>query len=676
MKQVSQINTSRPGYARVKCCLLRTLKGAAFTVVFGLLAVPVFAEKMERNVRDELLTRIPETFSFSAHQYQFLLKSLKGQTNMPRTVEDGRLRTVAPKDWTSGFFPGSLWYLFEFTHDEKWKAAARDFTARIESMKDYSGSHDVGFILKCSYGNGYRLTGDPHYRDVLIQGARTLSTRFKPEVGLIRSWDHKGWEYPVIIDNMMNLELLTWSARAANEPLLRSIALQHADNTLKNHFREDASSWHVVDYNQTNGVAVNKQTHQGAADSSAWARGQAWALYGYTMMFRETCNHEYLAHAEKIARFLINHPRLPSDKIPYWDFDAPNIPNAPRDASAAAVMASALVELSENVEPDFSKQSLELARQQLLTLSSPSYLAKFAANGGFLLRHCVGNMPKNSEVDVPLNYADYYFLEALLRYRNHMEQGKALSATPRKASSMTSLVATTEPGSRAEKKPSDLRFQPDPLLPNVLLIGDSISIGYTRAVRDLLKDKANVFRPINAKGVAENCSDTSKGIAELDRWLALAPKWDVIHFNWGLHDLKRMTPGAFTPTPSANPEDPPLRSVKNYCDNLGKIVARLNQTGARLVFATTTPVPEGVKSPFRAPSDPVRYNLAANEVMKRGGVQVNDLHTFIQPRLAELQLPQNVHFTGKGCEVLAERIVEVITTELSQKRMQKKTETR
>jgi acyl-CoA thioesterase-1 len=192
----------------------------------------------------------------------------------------------------------------------------------------------------------------------------------------------------------------------------------------------------------------------------------------------------------------------------------------------------------------------------------------------------------------------------------------------------------------------------------------------------LLKGKANVFRAINANGVAANCSDTSKGIAELDRWLALAPKWDVIHFNWGLHDLKRMTPGALTPTPSANPNDPPLRGVKDYRDNLEKIVARLQQTGARLVFATTTPVPKGVKSPFRDPSDPVRYNAAANEVMKNIGVQVNDLHTFIQPHLAELQLPQNVHFTGKGSEALAEQVARIITTELGKTLSKKKTGTR
>ena len=366
---------------------------------------------------DTRLAQMPDTFALAARQYEFLLERLQGQTRLPRTFEGGELRLVRPEDWTSGFFPGSLWYLYEYTGQPRWKSAAQDYTARLESIKDYTRSHDVGFMLNCSYGNGYRLTGDPHYREVLLEGARTLSGRFNPQVGLIRSWDHGKWQYPVIIDNMMNLELLTWSARDAGEPRLQAIARRHADNTLKNHFRPDDSSWHVVDYNPTNGAVLQKKTHQGTTDTSAWARGQAWGLYGYTMMYRETRHPEYLAQAEKIARFLMHHPRLPEDKIPYWDFDAPDIPNAPRDASAAAITASALIELSQSVEPEFGRQCLQLARQQLLSLSSPAYLAAYGENGGFLLQHCLGNYPKNSEIDVPLNYADYYFLEALLRYR-------------------------------------------------------------------------------------------------------------------------------------------------------------------------------------------------------------------------------------------------------------------
>jgi len=366
---------------------------------------------------DELLARIPATFQFAAAQTEFMLGQLKNDPKLPRTFEGGQLKTIPPEDWTSGFFPGSLWYLYEYTGDAKWKNAAADYTKRLESIQNFRGNHDVGFMLYCSYGNALRLAPDPASRAVLVQGAHSLFTRYSPPVGLIRSWDFGAWKYPVIIDNMMNLEILTWAARETGEPSFREIAVSHADRTMANHFRPDASSYHVVDYDPASGAVRGKQTHQGYSDSSAWARGQAWGLYGYTMMFRETGNTNYLEQAKRIAKFIIHHPRLPADKIPYWDFDAPDIPNAPRDASAAAIIASALIELSGQVDAEFGKQCLNLARQQLLSLSSPAYLAKVGENGGFILKHSTGHKPKNSEVDVPLNYADYYFLEALLRYR-------------------------------------------------------------------------------------------------------------------------------------------------------------------------------------------------------------------------------------------------------------------
>ena len=366
---------------------------------------------------DELSARIPNTFTFAAAQYEFLLDRIKSGSAQPRTFIDGTLKLVGAKDWTSGFFPGSLWYLYEYTGDAKWKSAAQNFTRRLESVKYYRGIHDVGFMLNSSYGNGYRLTGDPAYRNVLIQGAHSLATRFSPTVGAIRSWDFGTWQYPVIIDNMMNLELLMWAAREAGQSRLRDIATRHADATLKHHFRADASSFHLVDYDPASGAVLARQTVQGAADSSTWSRGQAWGLYGYTMMIRETGHPEYLAQAQRMARFIMNHPRLPADKVPYWDFDAPDIPDTPRDAAAAAIIAAALIELSTFVDPQFGSQCRLLARQQLLSLTSSAYLARPGENGGFLLMHSVGSRPHNTEVDVPLNYADYYFLEALLRYR-------------------------------------------------------------------------------------------------------------------------------------------------------------------------------------------------------------------------------------------------------------------
>ncbi len=370
---------------------------------------------------DALLRSIPQSFDRAAAQYTRLLDQSKNEPLIPRSWADGVLKAVAPKDWTSGFFAGSLWYLYEYTHDSKWLAAAKDYTARVESIKDYSGSHDVGFMLGCSYGNGYRLTKDPEYRNVMRQGAATLVTRYNSKVGALRSWDHGDWSYPVIIDNMMNLEFLMTAAREGGDGRLRDIAISHADKTLKNQFRADYSSFHVVDYNPDNGEVLARKTHQGAADNSAWARGQAWALYGFTMMYRETGRPAYLVQAKHIAAYLINHPQMPSDKIPYWDFDAPSIPNAPRDASSAAVMSSALIELSSLVGGELGIQFLTLARQQLISLSSPAYFAKPGDNGNFILMHSVGNLPAKSEVDVPLNYSDYYYLEALLRYRTRMD---------------------------------------------------------------------------------------------------------------------------------------------------------------------------------------------------------------------------------------------------------------
>lgn len=241
------------------------------------------------------------------------------------------------------------------------------------------------------------------------------------------------------------------------------------------------------------------------------------------------------------------------------------------------------------------------------------------------------------------------------------------AAASAQSTNSTNARPRSEAGSRAEKTAADLRFQPDPALPNVLLLGDSISIGYTLPVRVLLAGKANVFRPITADGSAANCSDTGKGLADLERWLAAQPKWDVIHFNWGLHDLKHIKPGAPQPTTSADPNDPPLRSVADYRANLEKIVARLKQTGARLVFATTTPVPAGAANPFRSPADPARYNAVAGEVMQAQGVRVNDLFALVEPRAAEWQLPKNVHFSDKGSEALAKQVAAVITTELAVK---------
>jgi unsaturated chondroitin disaccharide hydrolase len=337
--------------------------------------------------------------------------------NPAYATDDNSLVLVPSNNHLSGFFPGSLWQMYEFSRDEKWMKAASHFTANIEEEKYNGGTHDMGFKMFCSYGNAYRLTRQRQYRDVLIQSANTLITRYNHNVGCIRSWDHHAdkWDYPVIIDNMMNLELLFWATRETSDSIYFKIARKHAETTLKNHFREDNSSYHVVSYDTLTGEVVKRNTHQGHAHESAWARGQAWGLYGFTMTYRETGDKRFLEKALGIADFILNHPRLPEDMIPYWDFDAPNIPDAERDASAGAIIASALYELSTYCEDVERDRYLGAADKILASLSSEEYLASPGTNNFFLLKHSVGNHPLGRQIDVPLANTDYYYLEANLR---------------------------------------------------------------------------------------------------------------------------------------------------------------------------------------------------------------------------------------------------------------------
>lgn len=361
---------------------------------------------------------VAKEFAFAAQQYEGMLKSHPDITKTPQSTNpDGSPRDMPTSWWCSGFFGGSLWYIFEQTKDQKWKDAAHKWTMAVEKEQYNTSTHDLGFMLYCPFGNGYRLTKNEKYKEIMLTGAKSLATRFDPKVGVIKSWNNwKGNKYPVIIDNMMNLEFLFWAARESGNKEFYNLSVTHADNTLKNHFRSDGSSFHVVAYGP-NGEVVTKGTHQGYADESAWARGQAWALYGYTDMYRETKDKKYLAQAEKIADFYLNHPNLPADKIPYWDFNAPNIPNEERDASAGAITASALLELSNYVGKAKSKVYFAAAETMLVNLASPAYKANLGENNHFILKHSVGAKPLKSEIDVPLVYADYYFLEGLLRYQ-------------------------------------------------------------------------------------------------------------------------------------------------------------------------------------------------------------------------------------------------------------------
>jgi hypothetical protein len=289
--------------------------------------------------------------------------------------------------------------MHEYTSDPVFKSAAERWTAGITGQQFNSGTHDVGFMVFNSFGNGNRLFPSEPYKKVILQAAQTLATRFNPTIGCIKSWDNRKWDYPVIIDNMMNLELLFWASDNGGTRDMYDIAVRHAETTMLNHFRPDGSTFHVLGY----------------ADGSCWSRGQAWAMYGFTMSYRYTKDPRFLATAQRAAGYFIDH--LPPDHVPYWDFNAPNIPNEPRDVSAGAIAASALLELSGFVKDEtVSQRYLRTGVSILESLSVRPYFVEDSNSPG-ILQHAVGNKPSNGEVDVSLIYGDYYFIEALLRYQ-------------------------------------------------------------------------------------------------------------------------------------------------------------------------------------------------------------------------------------------------------------------
>ncbi|HVI43248.1 MAG TPA: hypothetical protein VM802_00195 [Chitinophaga sp.] len=387
---------------------------------FTILLLPAFLlQTYAQNKTDRaLLRKADETLQFAARQYKLMMKHVPDSL-LPRTTnsKDGSLMTSNSGWWTSGFYPGTTWYLYEYTKDPAFKAEALKRMELVKKEQYNTHTHDLGFMMYCPYGNALRFTGDTAYKTILLTSARSLATRFNPTVGCIKSWDHGTWKFPVIIDNMMNLELLNWATRVSGDKQFEQIARTHANTTIKNHFRPDYSSYHVIDYDPATGAVFQKKTHQGAADGSAWSRGQAWGLYGYTAMYRDTKDKAYLDQARHIADYILSQRNMPADLVPYWDYDAPGIPNVPRDVSAAAVTASALLELSRYTDKANSKRYWQAAEKMLISLCSPAYLAKEGENNDFILMHSVGSLPHKSEVDVPLTYADYYFVEALMRYK-------------------------------------------------------------------------------------------------------------------------------------------------------------------------------------------------------------------------------------------------------------------
>jgi unsaturated chondroitin disaccharide hydrolase len=352
-------------------------------------------------------------------RYKMMLEYPVDSMSMPRsmTLKSNLIKKVPSRDWTSGFFAGNLWQLYRLTGNSKYKQQAEKWTAFSKKESINRGSHDVGFKVYCAFGEGLKVEDNPEYKKIIIKGAATLCTRFDEKVGAIKSWDFNKeiWEYPVIIDNMMNLELLFEASKLSGDKKYHDIAVQHANTTLKNQFRTDNSCYHVIDYNPVSGAVNKKTTLQGYNDDSVWARGQAWAVYGFAMSYRYTKDKAYLNQAEAVAKFFMTNKNLPEDGIPYWDFKDPGIPNAARDASAAAIMAAALYELYGYTK---NKSYLEYANKIISTLSSSKYILDSTINAPFILDHSTGNWPKHDEIDEPIVYADYYFLEALLRKKD------------------------------------------------------------------------------------------------------------------------------------------------------------------------------------------------------------------------------------------------------------------
>jgi unsaturated chondroitin disaccharide hydrolase len=399
------------------------------TILFLTLSVVIWEGKCQVMVKNN--------FELAEKQYRNMLDKAMDINCFPRTVKQGRLWCVSAEDWTSGFWPGALWYLYEYTKNNSWKDEAMKWTDSLKDIQYFVGHHDVGFMMYCSYGNGFRLTANPEYIPILVQSARSLCKRYSYNVGCIQSWDARmsvggknNWKFPVIIDNMMNLELLFWATQATNDSVYWNIAVSHAEKTMKNQIRPDFSCYHVVNYDPDTGDVLHRQTAQGFADNSTWARGQAWGVYSFTMVYRYTKDERFLRTAINMADFFLNHKNLPDDGIPYWDFNVgeegfnPDFKynpfdyrRIPRDVSAACVVASALFELCGYVSKiDHKRIYYDAAIKILNNLSTDCYRAKENENHNFILKHSVGNFPGNNEVDVPLIYADYYFLEALVRY--------------------------------------------------------------------------------------------------------------------------------------------------------------------------------------------------------------------------------------------------------------------
>jgi unsaturated chondroitin disaccharide hydrolase len=393
------------------------MKSIKWLAATGLLFFSLSGQAQEFKTSTPLLKTIKTNYVKAADQYKIMMKELDGD-RFPKTFSNKtqKLETSGSGWWVSGFYPGTLLYLHEKTKDQALLTEANRMLVLLEKEQFNTTTHDLGFMMFCSFGNALDIAPQPAYKQILLNSAKSLASRFDPKIGCIKSWDSKEGDFLVIIDNMMNLELLFWATRETGDSSYYNIAVTHANTTMKNHFRPDYSSYHVVNYNPKTGAVQKKHTAQGYADESAWARGQAWGLYGYTVMYRETKDKIYLDMANQIASFVLKHPNMPKDKVAYWDFNAPNIPDALRDVSAAAIMSSGLFELAKYADRKTGKFYFKNAEHMLKSLSAAPYQSLPGTNAGFILQHSVGHIPENTEVDQPLTYADYYYIEAMKRY--------------------------------------------------------------------------------------------------------------------------------------------------------------------------------------------------------------------------------------------------------------------
>jgi unsaturated chondroitin disaccharide hydrolase len=369
---------------------------------------------------------VDSNLRYCHNQAQRTLTEIGDTTLIPRNIlkdqQHWNLYPAVIGEWTAGFWPGTLWYVYENSKDEKIKASAIHYTELLYPLSKLPAyDHDLGFQLFCSYGNAFRLTGNEEYKQIILNAADTLATLFNPVVGTILSWPRevkpRNWPHNTIMDNMLNLEMLYWASKNGGNKELYNIATKHAETTMKNHFRPDNSSYHVAVYDTINGEFIKGVTHQGYADNTMWARGQAWAIYGYTVVYRETGDKKFLRFVEGVAdKYLDNLPE--NEYVPFWDFNAPNIPNEPKDASSAAITASALLELSQLEDDEIRASKYKQAATNMLIELSSDKFQSGESKPSFLL-HSTGHWPNKSEVDASINYADYYYIEALTRFKKY-----------------------------------------------------------------------------------------------------------------------------------------------------------------------------------------------------------------------------------------------------------------